>query len=145
MYFGLHAEMKDILPGVTLESTSCICPGQNYTCQADGVIRMQWENDAFPFVIDYSLVNPEDRRKTEIEIQQDDLVRVKFTRSMVVEGLANISSILLVTNPDALNGTNITCEISAGVDKNVENASTLCIIGKILLANLWQFHVCIYM
>ena len=125
--------MKDILPGVSLKPTSCICLSQNYTCQADGVIRMQWESDAFPGgdPIDYSLVNPEDRSKTEIEIERDGVVQVKFTRSMVVEGLANISSTMLVTNPGALNGTNITCEISAGVGKNAEIASTLCIIGKI--------------
>ena len=117
---------------VSLTPTSCICPSQNYTCQADGVKRIEWESDAFPVgsPIEYSLLNSEDRRMTEIEIQQDDLVRVKFTRSMVVEDLANISSTMLVTNVGALNGTNTICEISAGVDNDDEITFTMCIIGK---------------
>ena len=121
-----------------LEPNNCICPTQSYTCQANNIIRMQWESDAFPVgdPIDYSLVDPDERSKTEIEIELDDLVQVKFTRSIVVKGLANISSTLLITNLTALNGTNITCEISAGVDKIHENTSTLCIIGR---RHTWRY------
>ena len=115
-----------------VKPNNCTCPGRTYTCQANGVIRMEWESDAFPGgdPIAYSLLDGDEISKEEIEIERDGVVQVKFIRSMVVEGLANISSTLLVTNPGALNGTNNTCEISAGVDNHDEITFTVCIIGK---------------
>ena len=131
------AEMKDI-HRVSLEPTSCICPSQNYICQADGVKRMQWESDLFLVSdpIDYSLLDSEERSKTDLEIEQGGVVQVKFTRSIVVGGVANISSTLLITNLTALNGTNITCEVSAGVHKNDESTSIISVIGKRYYVNV---------
>ena len=128
---------------VSLKPNNCTCPGQTYTCQANGVIRMEWESDAFPGgdPVDYSLLDIDEKSKAEIEIEQDDLFQVKFTRSMVVEGFANISSTLLITNLTALNGTDITCEISAGVDNYDNNTLTVCIIGKSLLTYSIRTHV----
>ena len=117
-----------------MEPNNCTCPGQNYTCQADGVIRMEWENDAFPvgdnIALDYSLADPEERSKTEIEIEGDGVFLMKFIRSMIVGDVANISSTMLITNLTALNGTNITCEVSPSLEYHIEITSTLCIIGR---------------
>ena len=93
---------------------------------------MQWEADSFSgdYAIVYSLLNSKDLNVTEIERSIDGLVQVKFTRSMVVGGIANISSTLSIVDL-TLNGTSLTCETSAHVGMNVKTTSTICIIGKV--------------
>lgn len=78
---------------------------------------------------DYSLLDPEQKRKTEIE-RELGVAKVIFTRSEIVGGVANISSTLLITNMTALNGTNVTCVTSVEVENYDINTLTVCIIGK---------------
>ena len=124
--------MADIPLKVPLESNSCICPCQSYTCQKNNVILMQWEADSFSgdYAIVYSLLNSNDLNVIEKERSIDGVVQVKFTRSMVVGGIANISSTLSIVDL-ALNGTTLTCETSADVGMSVKTTSTVCITGKV--------------
>ena len=108
----------------------CICPSQNYTCQATNVISMQWESESVTSEpLQYSLLVEENLREPEAEIAREGF-RVKFSRSAIVEGVANMSSYLLILDL-TLNGTNVTCEVSAGVGQNEEEHVSLCIIGKV--------------
>ena len=108
---------------------SCICPSQNYTCQADNIIRIQWEGESDTNdPLQYSLLDAESLRKTEVVLVRDGL-KVKFSRSAIVRGLANMSSSLFILDL-TLNGTNVTCEVSAGVGQNDDEIISLCIIGK---------------
>lgn len=122
--------MTDTTHRLLLEPKDCICPNPSYTCQADSILRMEWRGDVFPDDdIKYSLLDRDDKSKTEIEIGRDGVFQVKFIRSMVVEGFTNISSTVSVTNLTELNGTNITC-ISTGVDEMFNDTLTVCIIGE---------------
>ena len=123
--------MADIPLKVPLESNSCICPCQSYTCQKNNIIIMKWEGDSFSgdYTIEYSLLNFKDLNRTEIDKSIEDVVQVKFTRSTIVERFANISSTLLIVDL-TLNGTSLTCE-SVDVGMNVRTTSTVCIIGKV--------------
>ena len=109
---------------------SCICPNQNYTCQADNVIRMQWTSESItgdPPYIEYSLLGiGEDA--SEVELVRNNF-KIKFSRSVIVDGLANISSSLFILDL-MLNGTNVTCEAVRAAGQRDEENISLCIIGS---------------
>ena len=124
--------MADIPLKVPLELNSCICPCQSYTCQKNNIIILKWEADSFSGddAIEYTLLDSKDLDRTEIEKSIEGVVQVKFTRSMVVGGVVNISSTLSIVDL-TLNGTNLTCDTVAEVGMNVITTSTVCIIGKV--------------
>ena len=107
-----------------------ICPSQNYTCRAVNIISMQWEIQSTDVSdpLQYTILDQESLSKSEIEIERGG-IRVKFSRSEIVEGLTNISSSLFILDL-TLNGTNCTCEISSGVGQNDDETVFFCIIGK---------------
>lgn len=113
---------------MSLEPNNCVCPNETYTCRGDDIVRLNLKVNGL-LKTDYSLLDPEQKRETEIELDLG-VARVRFTRSEIVGKVANISSTLLITNLTALNGTNFTCEISIEVDNYDENTLTVCIIGK---------------
>ena len=59
---------------VTVEPHSCICPSQNYTCQADLVIGMEWQSDVLSEEIDYNTLSS----SRDMEVSRDG-VRVYFS------------------------------------------------------------------
>ena len=59
---------------VTVEPHSCICPSQNYTCQADFVIGMEWQSDVLSEEIDYNTLS----FSRDMEVSRDG-VRVYFS------------------------------------------------------------------
>ena len=90
---------------------------------------MEWEVESISESLDYSLFDPGDFNKMEVELAGEG-VKVKFSRSVVVDGRANISSTLFILDL-VLNGTTATCEVSAGVVGVTDNVTlSICIIGK---------------
>lgn len=130
MYICFTQATEAGIPGrVSVEPHRCICPSQNYTCQADNVIRMRWVSESLTSTggpIIYSLLDDENERMAEQ--QRDGLVQVTFKQTMIVESSANISSSLFITNL-TLNETNITCHVSVMVGQNCEETIPMCIIG----------------
>ena len=89
---------------------------------------MQWEVESVSESLDYSLLDQEDLSKTEVEFAGES-VKVKFSRSVVVDNGANMTSSLFILDL-MLNGTNATCEALAGVGMVDQVTLSICIISK---------------
>ena len=65
------------------EEGSCICPSQNYTCQATSIIRMWWESESvISDPLQYTLLDEENLRRMEVVLTSDGF-KVKFSRWLI--------------------------------------------------------------
>ena len=107
--------MADIPLKVHLESNSCICPCQSYTCQKNNVIILKWQAVSFSGddAIEYSLLDSKDLDRTDREINRGcgpSEIHTVNDRG----GVTNISSTLSIVDL-TLNVTNLTCDTVAEV------------------------------
>ena len=109
----------------SLQPDSCICPSDNYTCQADGVIQMEWKSGALDRSSDPRIVFS----IAAINNNNDESggFRAHFTEEPIGDTNSLITSTLLVTNL-SVNGSNLTCEAAArDITRDI---ITICIVGE---------------
>ena len=121
---------------VTVEPHSCICPSQNYTCQADLVVGMEWQSDVLSEEIDYNKLSS----SKNVEISRDG-VRVYFTDITAGGNAFNITSYLFITDIQRVNESRFLCEAYTPAIGSRDNTSvTICVIGKMILDVALKFN-----
>ena len=114
----------DASVGVSVQPHSCVCPSQNYTCQADNVFIMQWTSESLTEPIAHVA-----NFATKSEIQRDDIYVLFTETSSRVRGVVNLTSNLFITDL-RVNETNITCVATSNVGSTDNETITMCVTGK---------------